>query len=172
MRTAAERRAMLTNSVLLAVLQRTCNTCPVRGIKTSAVYLKNRRAAIPKRSAAGNHGILYEKATAPHHLGVRKGWLTWNTSNLYGESRSSETALEDAYIRKLLSELMGVNDYIIKRKYNVITVSAAIPPRKGYNLLFFQIGFAEEFLTTVLQCPVKVDFIVRGTEDLPVLRYI
>ncbi|KAJ8960465.1 hypothetical protein NQ318_013749 [Aromia moschata] len=41
-------------------------------------------------------------ANPPHQIAHRKSWNSWNTSNLQGGLRPSETAVEDQFIRKFM----------------------------------------------------------------------
>ncbi|EGT46592.1 hypothetical protein CAEBREN_31422 [Caenorhabditis brenneri] len=54
-----------------------------RQISTTSTLLKN-RAAKTKSTSNRTQLLTYEMAQKPHHIGVRKSWLTWHSQNLEG----------------------------------------------------------------------------------------
>uniref|UniRef100_A0A1B0DGM4 Uncharacterized protein n=1 Tax=Phlebotomus papatasi TaxID=29031 RepID=A0A1B0DGM4_PHLPP len=72
-----------------------------RCIHTSAA-LEKKVTGKYKISAKRDRPLTYEMSQKPQHIAVRKAWNSWNTSNLLDGLRSSETAVEDMFIRKFM----------------------------------------------------------------------
>lgn len=125
----------------------------------------------PKR----NFPLTYEMANPPHTIAHTKSWNSWNTSNLLGGLRPSETAIEDQFIRKFIVgtwHALFVSEVIIKRQHNLIRIAGlvyrGVLPRKMY----FLIGYTEEFLSFWLQCPVKMEIQTVADKRDVVFKYI
>ncbi|BFZ02630.1 hypothetical protein BsWGS_05669 [Bradybaena similaris] len=139
----------------------TSYTAAVRGLSTTACVCKNRKSGIPKITPFRTKPLTYEQAQAPYNIYVRKGWLSWNTSNLYEEGRRGETIFEDFLIRKFMFGTWHTNltsEVVIKRRYNVITLSFLVAMDKLLpRQVYFLQGYTEELLSNWLKCPVKVE---------------
>ncbi|XP_060559398.1 small ribosomal subunit protein uS3m-like isoform X2 [Ruditapes philippinarum] len=146
-----------------------------RGIQTSCVLNKKHiRAGIYKVTRKRTVTLTYEEAKPPYKIGVDKSWLSWNTSNLIGEGRKSETTIEDAFIRRFMDGTWPqklASDVIIKRRHNMIYVVAYIKRRllddKDLQKVYFLVGYTEELLSCLLKCQVKLELpAVRQPSDM------
>uniref|UniRef100_A0A182K7N5 28S ribosomal protein S24, mitochondrial n=1 Tax=Anopheles christyi TaxID=43041 RepID=A0A182K7N5_9DIPT len=136
-----------------------------RCVHTTAIAAKSQSGRY-KISPKGDRPLTYEMANPPHQIAHRKAWNSWNTSNLEGELRPSQTMLEDDFIRRFMAGTwhgMVLSEVIIKRQHNHVRIAAiinrSIPARKMY----FLIGYCEELLAYWLQCPVTLE--LQTTED-------
>ncbi|XP_072389985.1 small ribosomal subunit protein uS3m [Diabrotica undecimpunctata] len=145
-----------------------------RCIQTSAVCHKTQSGKY-RITSRRDFPLTYEMANPPWQIAHRKSWNSWNTSNVDGGLRPSETAVEDVFIRKFMvgtwQGLFG-SEVIIKRQHNIIRIagiiSRAITPRKMY----FLIGYTEELLSFWLQCPVKLELQTVADKKDVVFKYI
>ncbi|CAG5122018.1 unnamed protein product, partial [Candidula unifasciata] len=154
----------------------TSYTLAARGLSTTACLCKNRKSGIPKITQFRTKPLTYEQAQAPFNIYVRKGWLSWNTSNLYGEGRKAETAFEDFLIRKFMFGTWHTNlvsEVVIKRRQNIIVLSFLVSmERLLARQVYFLQGYTEELLTTWLKCPVKVELQTVDSFDDVVFKKI
>lgn len=114
-------------------------------------------------------------ANAPHQIAHRKAWNSWNTSNLEGGLRSSETAVEDAFIRKFVVGTwhgLFVSEIIIKRQHNVIRIGGIIRRSVGARKVYFLMGYTEELLSFWLQCPVRIELQTVAEKNDVIFKYI
>lgn len=122
-------------------------------------------------SEAEIHNILISKhgiwtCTIPNHI---------PTANLQGGLRSSETAIEDVFIRRFITgtfHSLVCSEVIIKRQHNHIRIACimkqALPARKMY----FLIGYTEELLAYWLQCPITLELqTITDSRDV-IFKYI
>ncbi|KAJ3641599.1 hypothetical protein Zmor_028099 [Zophobas morio] len=119
--------------------------------------------------------LTYEMANPPHQIAHRKTWNSWNTSNLEGGLRSSETAIEDMFIRKFVTgtwHALFVSEIIIKRQHNIIRVAGIIRRSIGARKIYFLIGYTEELLSFWLQCPVKLELQTVADRSDVIFKYI
>lgn len=82
------------------------------------------------------------------------------TANLEGGLRSSETAIEDIFMRRFLTGTfhgLVLSEVIIKRQHNHIRIAALIKQSLPARKLYFLIGYTEELLAYWLQCPVTLE---------------
>ena len=122
-----------------------------------------------------NKPLTYEQANPPHYLFVRKGFNSFNTSNLKDGVRPSETAMEDMFIRKFMSGTwhnLFLSEVIIKRQLNMIRVSGIVARNVLPRKMYFLIGYTEEMLTNWLQCPVKLELQTTDSREDVVFKYI
>lgn len=146
----------------------------VRALQTSAVACKvssGRYKVTPRR----NKPLTYEQANPPHYLFVRKGFNSFNTSNLKDGLRPSETAMEDVFIRRFMVGTWHrqlLSEVIIKRQLNMIRISAIVGRTLLPRKLYFLIGYTEEMLTNWLQCPVKMELQTTPLKKDVVFKYI
>ncbi|KAI0220347.1 28S ribosomal protein S24, mitochondrial [Lamellibrachia satsuma] len=148
-----------------------CSRLVARSICMTQVCEKNLRAGQYKITNNRSKPLTYEQAQPPYKIGVTKSWNSWNTSSLQDEKeRTSETTVEDAFIRKFIlgtwHNLM-LSEVIIKRRHNLIVICGlayrGIAPRKMY---FLQ-GYTEELLACLLKRPVKVEIqTVESRKDM------
>ncbi|XP_053946429.1 28S ribosomal protein S24, mitochondrial [Anastrepha ludens] len=122
-----------------------------------------------------NRPLTYEMANPPHYIAHRKSWNSWNTSTMLDGLRSSQTAIEDLFVRKFMNgtwHALIVSEVIIKRQHNMIRIAAivrqAISPRKMY----FLIGYTEELLSYWLQCPVTLELQTVADKTDVIFKYI
>lgn len=92
-----------------------------------------------------------------------------------GGLRTSETSIEDMFIRKFVTgtfHSMLCSEIIIKRQFNHIRIAAimrqGLAPRKYY----FLIGYTEELLATILQCPVTMELQLTPKSEDTIFKYI
>jgi len=153
-------------STLSALPRRCLHVSPVCCKVTSGRYKVTRNQSKP---------LTYEMSQPPHHLFVRKGFNSFNTSNLLGGLRPSQTAMEDLYIRKFMYGTwhnMFLSEVIIKRQLNMIRISGIITRHMLPRKIYFLTGYTEELLTHWLQCPVKVELQTTGDRKDVVFKYI
>ncbi|KAL7020512.1 hypothetical protein ACKWTF_011566 [Chironomus riparius] len=145
-----------------------------RGIQTSAILASvqsGRYKITPKR----DRPLTYEMANPPHYIAHRKGWNSWNTSNLRGELRTAQCITEDAFIRKFMTgtwHSLVLSEVIIKRQFNHIRIAALIKQGISSRKMYFLIGYTEELLSYWLQCPVTLELqTITDPKDV-IFKYI
>ncbi|XP_053386428.1 28S ribosomal protein S24, mitochondrial-like isoform X1 [Mercenaria mercenaria] len=151
-----------------------------RGLQTSFVLCrKHRRAGIYKVSKNQSIPLTYEQAKPPYAIGVDKSWLTWNTSNLKGEGRKSETTVEDVFIRNFMHGTWTgklASEVVIKRRHNMIFLGAYInfgtKSLPGALRIYFLIGYTEELLSCLLKCPVKLELQTLDSDRDLIFKYV
>ncbi|XP_035205663.1 28S ribosomal protein S24, mitochondrial-like, partial [Stegodyphus dumicola] len=119
-----------------------------------------------RRTKRHDKPLTYEQFNGPHQIHHRKSWNTWNTSNLLDGLRSSETAVEDFFIRKFMFgtwHRLFVSEVIIKRRHNLIVIAGIIVRNIQVRKLYFLIGYTEEMLSYIFKCPVKLE--LQSTKD-------
>lgn len=135
-----------------------------RDLYTFSFYnntIRYRRATRPRRT--NNNSILlnYEQAQFADKIGVTKTWNSWNTSNLLDSKREAESARDDILIRKFIygtfHELLS-SEIIIKRRMNTINIGFLIklPNTVFVQKVYFLCGYAEELLSCLLKCVVRI----------------
>ncbi|CAL1535615.1 unnamed protein product [Lymnaea stagnalis] len=148
----------------------------LRGLSTSACVCKNKRTGVPKATQFKTRPLTYEEAQAPHYMYQRKGWLSWNTTNLYEEKRIAETTFEDLIIRKFIFGTWHgalTSEVIIKRRHNLIVLSYLVTMEKTLlRQIYFLKGYTEELLSTWLKCPVKVELQAIGSKAEVIFKKI
>ncbi|XP_005092607.1 28S ribosomal protein S24, mitochondrial [Aplysia californica] len=142
-----------------------------RGLSTTACLAKNKKSGVPKVTRFRTKPLTYEEAIPPSEMNVRKGWLSWNTSNLHGEKRIAETTFEDLFIRKFVFGTWHnslASEVVIKRRHNMITLVFLVNmDRMLARQVYFLQGYTEELLTHWLKGPVKVELqTVNSREDV------
>ncbi|XP_031348763.1 28S ribosomal protein S24, mitochondrial [Photinus pyralis] len=145
-----------------------------RTLHLSAVCEKNqsgRYRVTPRR----DFPLTYEMANPPHYIVQRKSWNSWNTSNIVGGPRPSETAVEDVFIRKFVIgtwHALFVSEIIIKRQFNMIRIAGIIRQAVSPRKMYFLIGYTEELLSFWLQCPVKLELQTVADKKDVIFKYI
>ena len=69
-------------------------------------------------------------------------------------------AIEDNFIRKFILgtwQDTWLSEVVIKRRHNVITVCGVVCPLPSVRTMHFLIGYAEELLTHMFKCNVKME---------------
>ncbi|XP_058060705.1 small ribosomal subunit protein uS3m [Anopheles bellator] len=130
-----------------------------RCIHTTALAAKSQSGRY-KITPRGDRPLTYEMANPPHQIAHRKAWNSWNTSNLEGELRPSQTMLEDDFVRRFMTGTwhgMVLSEVIIKRQHNHIRIAAIISRSIPARKMYFLIGYCEELLSYWLQCPVTLE---------------
>ncbi|XP_058116060.1 small ribosomal subunit protein uS3m [Anopheles ziemanni] len=145
-----------------------------RCIHTSSVAAKSQSGRY-KISPKGDRPLTYEMANPPHQIAHRKAWNAWNTSNLEGELRPSQTMLEDDFIRRFMSGTwhgMVLSEVIIKRQHNHVRIAAIISRSIPARKMYFLIGYCEELLAYWLQCPVTLELQTTDDKKDVIFKYI
>ncbi|KAG8191874.1 hypothetical protein JTE90_019809 [Oedothorax gibbosus] len=157
------------------ILSSVQSTIARRSISTSAVHCEV-TAGRYKRSKNHDKPITYEEINAPYQIHHRKGWCTWNTSNLLDGIRSSQCVVEDYFIRKFMfgtwHRIFVSDPVIIKRRHNQIIITGIIQRTVQVRKLYFLIGYTEEMLSYIFKCPVKIELqSVANKKDI-VFKYV
>uniref|UniRef100_A0A1B0GJU3 Putative ribosome subunit s24 n=1 Tax=Lutzomyia longipalpis TaxID=7200 RepID=A0A1B0GJU3_LUTLO len=145
-----------------------------RSIHVSTV-LEKKTAGKYKTSVKKDRPLTYEMSQKPHHIAVRKGYNSLNTSNLLDGLRSSETAVEDMFIRKFMVGTwhgLVLSEVIIKRQFNHIRIAAMIRQGITAQKMYFLIGYTEEMLARWLHCPVTLELETTPDKKDIVFKYI
>lgn len=145
-----------------------------RGLHTTEVNCKS-QAGRYKVTKNRSKPLTYEMANPPHQIAHRKSWNSWNTSNLVGGMRQSETAVEDLFIRKFMQgtwHRIFISEILIKRRQNMIFVGGIIQRTVIPRKLYFLIGYSEEILSYILKCPVKLELQSAADKKDIVFKYI
>ncbi|XP_044761902.1 28S ribosomal protein S24, mitochondrial [Coccinella septempunctata] len=128
-----------------------------------------------KKTLKNDFPLTYEMANPPHAIAHRKSWNSWNTTNLDGGLRASETAVEDVFIRKFMVgtwHALFVSEIIIKRQHNIIRIAGILRRSVSARKMYFLIGYTEELLSFWLQCPVKLELQTVNDKKDVVFKYI
>lgn len=124
--------------------------------------VRNTHATRPRKTNNNSVELTYEQAQFAENLGVTKSWNSWNTSNLLDGKRQAENSFEDYTIRKFIfGTFHGIlsSEIIIKRRFNQIDISFLCHLPRGFytQKVYFLVGFAEELLSSLLKCVVKIN---------------
>lgn len=141
-------------------------TLAERNIATTSCLLHSKVAARPKRTKNLSNAVTYEELHPAYTIQLLKGFNSFNTSNLLGESRSGETAIEDVFIRKFIAgtwHKMLLSKLIIKRRANMIFLTGIFLLNRSPTAIYFLQGYTEGLLSYVLKCPVKME--ILSTSD-------
>ncbi|XP_077285736.1 mitochondrial ribosomal protein S24 [Arctopsyche grandis] len=144
------------------------------GVHTSAVVCRvqsGKYRITPKR----NRPLTYEMANPPAHIADKKSWNSWNTSNMKGGLRRSETAIEDLFIRKFMVgtwHSLVLSEVTIKRQFNHIRIGAIIRQGLPQSKMYFLIGYSEELLANWLQCPITLELQTTEKRTDVIFKYI
>uniref|UniRef100_A0A0N5ARU0 28S ribosomal protein S24, mitochondrial n=1 Tax=Syphacia muris TaxID=451379 RepID=A0A0N5ARU0_9BILA len=158
---------MSMNSIFLLVsnLREHSKVSFNRFLSTTALLCKN-RAGKYKATIDHTKMLTYEMAQKPHHIGVRKAWLSWHTHNLEEfRQRQPYQVAQDEIIRRFVRGFFidfipaDGREIVIKRRGNCVFVTGFL--HYGVFLhsrkIYWLYGFAEEFLSLVLKQPVKLE---------------
>ncbi|CAL2040349.1 unnamed protein product [Caenorhabditis brenneri] len=151
-----------------------------RQISTTSTLLKN-RAAKTKSTSNRTQLLTYEMAQKPHHIGVRKSWLTWHSQNLE-EFRQSQPLVvaQDEVVRRFIrgffpqNLVVSGNEIVIKRRGNILVVAGFLQYSRRLDIrrIYWMFGFAEEFLSILLKQPVKLEMAFVESEEEVAYNYI
>ncbi|XP_055616045.1 28S ribosomal protein S24, mitochondrial [Toxorhynchites rutilus septentrionalis] len=145
-----------------------------RSIHTTAAFGKSQSGRY-KITPKGDRPLTYEMANPPHQIGHRKAWNSWNTSNLEGELRPSQTMLEDEFIRRFMTGTwhgLVLSEVIIKRQHNHIRIATILRRGISARKMYFLIGYCEELLAYWLQCPVTLELQTTADRKDVIFKYI
>ncbi|XP_015918635.1 small ribosomal subunit protein uS3m [Parasteatoda tepidariorum] len=165
---------MLSLSKIIPFIKAPHIFCASRSLSISPVCCEA-RAGRYKRTRKHNKPLTYEQFNGPFQIKHRKGWNTWNTSNLLGGLRKSETAVEDFFIRKFMHgtwHRIFLSDVIIKRRHNLIIIAGIIAQNLQVRKLYFLIGYTEEMLSYIFKCPVKMELQSTPDKTDVVFKYV
>lgn len=99
----------------------------------------------------------------------------FHSANLQGGLRSSETAIEDIFMRRFMTgtfHSLLCSEVIIKRQHNHIRIAALMKQSLPARKMYFLIGYTEELLAYWLQCPVTLELqTVTDSRDV-IFKYI
>ncbi|XP_015524306.1 28S ribosomal protein S24, mitochondrial [Neodiprion virginianus] len=149
-----------------ACIQRQIHVTPV-----AAKVVAGRYRVTTKR----DRPLTYEMANPPHYIAHRKGWNSWNTSNMTDGNRPAETLLEDVFIRRFVTgtwHSLFVSEVIIKRQHNIIRIAGIIRRGIATRKMYFLIGYTEELLSYWLQCPIKLELQTVDDRKDVIFKYI
>nr|CDS28311.1 mitochondrial ribosomal protein S24 [Hymenolepis microstoma] len=123
-----------------------------------------------------SEALTYEQSKKPHQIGVLKSWNSWNTSNIHGEDQyTGVITYQDSFIRLFINGTFPthvLSEVIIERKFNEVLICFNLSNRISSNELYFLIGYAEQMLSYLLRCPVKIEpRMILNPKDV-IFRYI
>ncbi|KAM3172280.1 hypothetical protein ACTXT7_014854 [Hymenolepis weldensis] len=123
-----------------------------------------------------SEALTYEQSKKPHQIGVLKSWNSWNTSNIHGEDHyTGVLTYQDSLIRLFINGTFPthvLSEIIIKRKFNELMICFNLSNRISSNEFYFLVGYAEQMLSYLLRCPVKIEpRMVLNPKDV-IFRYI
>uniref|UniRef100_A0A7E4W4Z0 28S ribosomal protein S24, mitochondrial n=1 Tax=Panagrellus redivivus TaxID=6233 RepID=A0A7E4W4Z0_PANRE len=167
---------------MLNPLRATANIATIaqRSISTTPCMYKN-KAGKHKATIDRTRMLTYEMAQKPHHIGVRKAWLTWHSQNLEGFRQSQPIVLaQDEVIRRFIRGFFPQNitidgtEIVIKRRGNVVYVTGFLQHSRRLDIrrIYWMFGFAEEFLSILLKQPVKLELQFVADEKELAYNYI
>ena len=175
---------------LRSTLQRTNNISrwhlPKRHIYISpALHSNARKTGEYKVTINRTKPLTYEQSMKPDDIARKKGFNSFNTSQLEGTFLEKEaigqdiphkTFVEDMFIRKFMHGTwpeMISSEIIVKRHHNLVRIAAIINRKHAQaRQIYFLIGYTEELLSYWLKCPVKVELqSIESNEDL-IYKYI
>uniref|UniRef100_A0A914XYJ2 Ribosomal protein S24 n=1 Tax=Panagrolaimus superbus TaxID=310955 RepID=A0A914XYJ2_9BILA len=151
-----------------------------RSITTTIPLCKN-RAGKHRATIDRTRLLTYEMSQKPHHIGVRKAWLSWHSQNLEEFRQSQPIVLaQDEVIRRFIRGFFPQNitingtELVIKRRGNVVYVTGFLQHSKRLDIrrIYWMFGFAEEFLSLLLKQPVKLELQFVTNETVLAYNYI
>ncbi|CAD6194158.1 unnamed protein product [Caenorhabditis auriculariae] len=152
----------------------------IRQFSLSECCLKN-KAGKHKATVNRSQLLTYEMAQKPHHIGVRKSWLTWHSQNLEEFRQQQPVALaQDEVVRRFIrgffpqNVVVSGNELVIKRRGNLLIVAGFLQYSRRLDIrrIYWMYGFAEEFLSLLLKQPVKLELSFVENEDAIAYNYI
>ncbi|XP_033324530.2 mitochondrial ribosomal protein S24 [Megalopta genalis] len=165
---------MSVTSYMRSILLVNQNNLLKRSIYVSTVHNKT-QAGRYRPKLKQPQALTYEMANPPHYIGARKSWNSWNTSNLEGGTRPSETVIEDIFIRNFINGTwhdMIASEIIIKRQHNIVRIACIVVRKVVPGKMYFLMGYCEELLSYWLHCPVKMEIVTTHTKDDVIYKVI
>merc|ERR1711911_238619 len=106
----------------------------------------------------------------PEKIGDKKGHLAFNASNLPDGKGKHSCLWEDMFIRKFMhgtwSNILAT-EIIIKRRLNIINISAFLHRNQKSHKIYFLLGYSEEFLKNFLKRIVNIEIqTIESMEDI------
>ncbi|KAK3738634.1 hypothetical protein RRG08_006730 [Elysia crispata] len=152
---------MLHHQSFFRIKSLSCVWQTSRGISLTASLCKNRKSGVPKITPFRTKQLTYEEAIPPSRINVRKGWLSFNTSNLHEEKRAAQTTFEDFLVRRFLTGTWHrslASEVIIKRRHNIVVLSFLVSMERMLpRQVYFLQGYSETMLSGWLKMPVKIE---------------
>lgn len=139
-----------------------------RSIHTSSIFCRIQAGRI-RGSKMRNKPVSYEAAFPPEDIQHKKGWLSFNTSNLHGEKNAHQMAYEDMFIRKFLVGTfyrLLKSEIVIKRRLNILDISVFVSPMLRPEKCHYLTSYSEEFLGRLLRYNVKLNLLVASDDDM------
>ncbi|XP_033103112.1 28S ribosomal protein S24-A, mitochondrial-like [Anneissia japonica] len=144
----------------------------IRFFQTSVVACKSTAGKV--KVSKGEKPITYEQANPPYYTGVRKGWNTHHTGNIdLDQDGSANRIFEDVFLRKFIYGTFHgclATDMIIKRRANMIILTAVMLRVMAPQKFYFLVGYTEELLSFWFKCPVKME--IQIVNDKPIYKWI
>jgi len=130
--------------------------------RLSNKIVRNTHATRPRKTNNNSTELTYEQAQFAEKIGLTKSWNSWNTSNVLDGKRQAENSFEDFTIRKFLyGTFHGIlaSEIIIKRRFNQVEIAFLIKLTRGFvpQKVYFLVGYAEELLSCLFKCVVKIE---------------
>lgn len=116
-----------------------------------------------------------DRLTIINYISFHKTLFTFFTASLKDGIRSSETLLEDIFIRKFMTgtfHSLVCSEVIIKRQHNHIRIAAIMRQGITARKMYFLIGYSEELLSSWLQCPVTLELQTIADKKEVIFKYI
>lgn len=130
--------------------------------RLSNKIVRNTHATRPRKTNNNSTELTYEQAQFAEKIGLTKSWNSWNTSNVLDGKRQAENSFEDFTIRKFLyGTFHGIlaSEIIIKRRFNQVEIAFFVKLTRGFvpQKVYFLVGYAEELLSCLFKCVVKIE---------------
>lgn len=172
---------MVTNELRLFVQFGSTNAFIFpRSVSTSAFLFKN-QAGKYRSTVDRSQMLTYEMAQKPHHIGIRKSWLSWHSQNLeeFRQTQPYQVAQDEIirrFVRGFLHDFIVVDgrEFVIKRRGNCVYVAGFLQYSRRLDVrkIYWMFGFTEEFLSNLLKQPVKLELQFVPTEATLAYNYI
>ncbi|VDM38984.1 unnamed protein product [Toxocara canis] len=168
--------ATLSPSSSARILENISRRC----VASSAVLRKNQAGKF-KATIDRSLMLTYEMAQRPHHIGVKKGWLTWHSQNLeqFRQTQPYQVAQDEIirrFVRGFFPQYLTVNgnELVIKRRGNSVYVAGFLQYSRRLDVrrIYWMFGFAEEFLSILLKQPVHLELQFVPSEETLAYNYI
>lgn len=120
-------------------------------------------------------------AHRPHHIGVKKAWMSWHSQNLeeFRQKQPYQVAQDEIirrFVRGFFYDHMVVDgrEFVIKRRGNSVFVAGFLQYGRRLDIrrIYWMFGFVEEFLSNTLKQPVKLELQFVPSETTLAYNYI
>ncbi|VDN99103.1 unnamed protein product [Rodentolepis nana] len=144
-----------------------------RSIYTSTCLSKNTRSGVVRRTRNMSEALTYERSKKPHQIAVLKSWNSWNTSNIHGEDHyTGVITYQDSLIRLFINGTFPTHVLSEVRLTYLLLICFNLSNRISSSELYFLTGYAEQMLSYLLRCPVKIEpRMILNPKDV-IFRYI